>query len=195
MKTTSHLCPLKTELHDFDSEQFGCVEDLQHLTPTDDGWSAMMVACSECGFSPDQTSLFGDGELFIVQNFGNVVLPENSRSTSTQVIRLSGELGLRDIIVCGHMRCQTVSHFVSGDPGIQWLQHGNGLRHLMHRHYSHLHSGQCREVAVQENVLMQLEKVVDDIGDSTPDLRVHGWILDSESARVFSFNPECGQFE
>ena len=72
---------LDRSLHDFDLQHFGSTDDLRSVSPTSEGWSAIMVTCSEFGFQPDQNSIFEIGELYVIQNFGNVVLPFGDSGT------------------------------------------------------------------------------------------------------------------
>ena len=120
------LLQLKPALHRFDKSRFNDISELQRTSPTRDGWVAMMMTCSELGFAPDSNSLFKPGQLFIVQNFGNVVLPNSCVTAGeTRCVIAATEREIQHIIVCGHLSCRTVGHFLEkGSRSVIWLENG-----------------------------------------------------------------------
>ncbi len=137
------------------------------------------------------------GPTVIVHNFGNVVLP-NSYVTAgeTQCEIAATEREIQHIIVCGHLSCRTVGHFLEeGSRSVIWLEHGDRLRDLIQAHYPHLTHQQMVDVGVQENVLIQLEHLLADIEVMGADIRAQGWLLDDDTQRIYSYNVRSGQFE
>ena len=191
------LLQLKPALHRFDKSRFNDISELQSTSPTRDGWVAMMITCSELGFAPDSNSLFKPGQLFIVQNFGNVVLPDSCVTAGeTRCVIAATEREIQHIIVCGHLSCRTVGHFLEkGSRSVIWLEHGNRLRDLVQAHYPHLTHQQMVDVGAQENVLIQLEHLLADIDVTGANIRVQGWLLDDDTQRIYSYNVRSGQFE
>ncbi len=194
LKSSNLLHQLNPNLHDFDAEQFGSIKDLKALKPTADGWSAIMVTCSEFGFQPDQTSIFEIGRLYIIQNFGNVILPLGDSEFQTEVTHALQTKGLRDVIVCGHVNCRTVGHFLLRDRDNDWLQHGDRLREFMESRYSDLDESAKVNIAAQENVLLQLEKELESLRQANVNARIHGWMIGVSANRVYRFDPNQGQF-
>ena len=68
---------------------------------------ALFVTCSDSRINPILITQTEPGELFIVRNAGNIVpphhpLPGGEEATIEFAV---AELGIRDVIVCGHTRC------------------------------------------------------------------------------------------
>jgi len=108
MRTSSRFHPLDPSLHNFDQVQWGTMADLKSLKAVDAGWSAIMLTCTDLGFVPDQTSIFEEGQLFFIQNFGNVVLPHSESEAETEVTKVLREKRMKDVIICGHLNCRAV---------------------------------------------------------------------------------------
>lgn len=185
--------PLDSSLHDFSSTQFGSLDDLRVITPTVEGWSAIMVTCSELGFLPDQTSIFEAGQLYVIQNFGNVVLPIPRSESETEVTRSIQTKGLQDVIICGHLNCRSIEHFLAKEQTND-LQPGIPLHELIETHYQNLDTLAKSNIAAQENVLLQIENVIASLRAANLKARLYAWMTEGLTNRIYHFNPFDGQF-
>jgi carbonic anhydrase len=188
------LHSLDPSLHDFAPSTFGTIEDLKQLQPNSDGWSAAMVCCSEFGFQPDQNSIFDIGELYTVQNFGNVILPWGEDKVVTEISHVLQEKQLKDLIVFGHVGCKTVEHFLWEDRDIEWLQHGDKLRDFMSLHYGDVSAENQLSIAAQENILLQLKKEMLSLHEHGVEARLHGWLSIGLGNRIMRYDVQSGQF-
>ena len=108
MRQSSRFHPLDPNLHKFDKVQLGTIADLKSSKSADDGWSAIMLTYADLGFLPDQTLIFDDGQLFMIQNFGNVVVSFSESEPETDVTEVLRTKRMKDVIVCGHLNCRAV---------------------------------------------------------------------------------------
>jgi carbonic anhydrase len=78
---------------------------------------ARFVTCSDSRVNPNLITQTDPGDLFIVRNAGNIVPPHHplpGGEEATIEFALT-ELGIRDVIVCGHTRCGAMSGLLSPD--------------------------------------------------------------------------------
>lgn len=206
MPLSYSLPTLNTELHDLDPALFGSPSQLRCAAPNAEGWSAVMVTCSEFGFRPDDNSAVAPGQLYLIQNFGNV-LPVSPSSPDTQSLAhqvIRG--GIRDVIVLGHIGCRFVRSSLCDDrdsePRDSETQVGsqaNRLSQFMATHYGHRDVQRDHQelaaIAAQEHVLMQLENVVRSLQDADVTLRLHAWMGGVHPNRLWRFDPHSAQFD
>lgn len=167
----------------------------------------LFITCSDSRISPNLLTQTRPGELFIVRNAGNVIPPwgpvaGGEAATIEYAVRA---LGVRDVIVCGHSHCGAMAGLL--DPASterlpamrQWLNHAQRTREIIDASYGDL-SGPARlGVAIQENVLVQMENLRTHpvIAEALAEHRVqlHGWVYKLEQGEVFAYDPDHGQFD
>jgi carbonic anhydrase len=113
-------------------------------------------------------------------------------------------LGVKDIIVCGHSHCGAMKGLISPPseedfPALsQWLLHAEVTKRLMRDKYRERDAAQKLGIAIQENVLAQLENLrthpVVASALSQGRLKLHGWVYKIETGEVFGYDPETRQF-
>ena len=146
------------------------------------------------------------GELFILRNAGNIV-PPHGPNVGGEVATIEyavAVLGVTDVIVCGHSHCGAVGALLNLDsladlPAVRsWLGHAEATRRIVKENYKHLDGEALRNVAVQENVLVQLEHLrtqpVVAAAVARGALRLHGWVYKIETGEVYAYDVERGQF-
>jgi carbonic anhydrase len=167
---------------------------------------ALFITCCDSRVNPNLITQTDPGDLFIHRNIGNVVPPYGSSNGGEgATIEYAVEvLGIRDIIICGHSRCGAMAAAVGPDlrdkyPGVaNWLSHADATRRILREKYSELRDEQLLNVAIQENVLVQLENlrthpaVAAKVASGR--LNLHGWVYKIETGQVFGFQPDLGQF-
>jgi carbonic anhydrase len=167
---------------------------------------ALFITCSDSRVNPNLITQTNPGELFIVRNAGNIVPPHHPHPGGEEatVEFAIVELGIRDIIVCGHTRCGAMKGLLALDelqdmPGVKyWLAHAEATRRIIREKYQHLSDVPLLTAATQENVLVQLEHLRTHpavaSGLAAGKLKLHGWVYKIETGEVFAFDPSIGQF-
>jgi len=167
---------------------------------------ALFITCSDSRVNPNLITQTNPGELFIVRNAGNIVPPHhpNPGGEEATVEFAIAELGIRDIIVCGHTRCGAMKGLLALDqlhdmPAVKyWLAHAEATRRIIREKYRHLTDVPLLTGATQENVLVQLEHLRTHpavaSGLAAGNLKLHGWVYKIETGEVFAFDPSIGQF-
>ncbi|MCA9606992.1 MAG: carbonic anhydrase, partial [Myxococcales bacterium] len=146
------------------------------------------------------------GELFICRNAGNIVPPHGVASGEAATIEYAiFALGIKDIIVCGHSGCGAMKavlepELVENAPAVRaWLEHAASTGRIVSENYGELSPEKQHKVAVEENVLVQIEnlRTLPVVASALVrgDLRVHGWVYKIETGEVFGYDNASGQFE
>jgi carbonic anhydrase len=194
-------------LHRFQTELFSSQQELFERLAHGQQPDALLITCSDSRINPNLITQTEPGELFIVRNAGNLVPAQGSPvggEMATIEFAVVG-LGIRDIIVCGHSHCGAVKALLNPD-GIRatmpamcaWLGHAEATRRLVDEKYAELSPADRLNVAIQENVLQQLENLRTHpavaAGLARGDLKLHGWVYKFETGEVFAYDPARGQF-
>lgn len=177
---------------------------------------ACFITCADSRIVPTMITHADPGQLFIVRNVGNLVpcygTSNNGEMAAVEYAIL--ELGIKDLIVCGHTGCGAMKALVSGilpadaapqTPAkrplhtvLHWLRHADSTAEIIRTHYAHLSGDELVDVAAEENVLVQLEHLrtlpVVAARASTGEVRLHGWMYNIGSGEVLHFDAEVGQF-
>ncbi len=170
---------------------------------------ACMITCADSRIVPNLITNSEPGELFIVRNVGNII-PCFGTSNNGEMAAIEYavvELGIQDIIVCGHTGCGAMKALVSQAATIDagrlphvssWLRHAQATLEIVKDHYGHLQGEKLANAAAEENVLVQLEhlRTLPVIASrvSSGRVRLHGWMYKIDSGEVFYFESEAGQF-
>jgi len=158
----------------------GFFDRLRHQQTPDLLW----IGCSDSRLTPNQILNRAPGEVFVHRNVGNVVVHTDMNFLS--VLQYGVEvLGVRDVIVCGHLGCGGVRAALGTKPlGLidNWLRH---IRDVAMRHRGEIEA-LTDEVAREDrlcelNVAAQVENVchttiVQDACRRGQPLAVHGWV-------------------
>jgi carbonic anhydrase len=170
---------------------------------------ACMITCADSRIVPNLITNSQPGELFIVRNVGNIIpcFGTNNNGEMAAIEYAVAELGIEDIIICGHTGCGAMNALVSqtttDDPrrlGLvtSWLRHAQATLEIVRDHYGHLQGEKLADIAAEENVLVQLEhlRTLPVIASRVPSgrVRLHGWMYKINSGEVFFYESETGQF-
>ncbi len=193
-------------LHKFKSEIFNPNQEL--FRPLVDGQKpeVLFITCSDSRIDPNLITQTNPGELFIMRNAGNIVPPYGpgmgGAAATVEFAVLT--LGVRYLIVCGHTGCGAMSALL--DPSIlhdapamrEWLGYAEATRRVVVDNYPDI-SGEARlTVAVEENVLTQIEHL-----RTHPAVRsrvargvlsLHAWVYKLQTGEVFQYDPVQTQF-
>lgn len=170
---------------------------------------ALLITCADSRIVPNLITNSEPGQLFIVRNVGNII-PCYGTSNNGDLAAVEYaivELGIEDVIVCGHTGCGAMQSLVhsatAGSPSrtplmAQWLRHAAATLEIIREHYGHLQGPALINAAAEENVLVQLEHLrtlpVVASRISTGRVRLHGWMYKIDSGEVFYYESEVGQF-
>jgi carbonic anhydrase len=157
----------------------------------------LFLACSDSRIVPSLLTSTDPGELFVVRNVGNMIPIADHDETPAEAAFAVGVLGVRDIVVCGHMGCGAMRALREGIPSrfpclARWLKSASAdeLRQLQ--------EAPDVDEAAKHNVVVQLEHL-----KSHPivarrieagELRLHGWFFDFRSGALSEWCPEQQQF-
>jgi carbonic anhydrase len=193
-------------LHHFQSEIFLSHKELFERLSRGQNPDALFITCSDSRINPNFITQTNPGELFILRNAGNIVPPYGAASggeEATIEFAVAG-LGIKDIIVCGHSLCGAMNGLLHPEelrhmPSVMaWLSHAEATRRLVTLNYADLDEQQQLNVAIQENVLAQLENLRTHPAVasrlSRGELNLHGWTYKIETGEVFGYQPKEGQF-
>ncbi len=173
----------------------------------------LFIGCSDSRVVPNVFASTDPGDLFVLRNVGNIVPPCSPDGHSSGDISEFAtiefaiqQLGVSDIIVCGHSECGAVNAIISGRQNVTmphlaaWLEFGDKAPNLVDKIKFDVAEKPARHNLVsQANVLLQLEhlKTYPLIQEQirAGKLKLHGWWFDIESGDVRRFNEDTKHFE
>ncbi|OYW25125.1 MAG: hypothetical protein B7Z55_00235 [Planctomycetales bacterium 12-60-4] len=164
---------------------------------------ACFITCCDSRVDPNLITNSEPGQLFIVRNVGNLV-PCHGTSNNGELAAVEfaiAELGVQDVIVCGHTGCGAMKALLGGQgsPTIQrWLIHAEATREIIRERYSHLDGDDLLTAAAEENVLVQMEhlRTLPVIASRLAQGRVHlhGWMFKIATGEVFAYDSDLHHF-
>jgi carbonic anhydrase len=193
-------------IHSFRTGYFATHRQLfEQLATTGQNPETLFITCSDSRVVPTLITNAAPGELFIVRNVGNVVPRADLPGGTAAAIQYAVEvLKVENVIVCGHTQCGAMQAILHPERVEEltyvkrWLRQTSNLRRLMQERYAHLNDAARLTVAVQENVLAQLENlreypfIAERLENQT--LHISGWVFDLARGEVFDYDPEAGEF-
>jgi len=206
-------------VHRFHTNEFGQYSELfQKLSTEGQKPHTLFITCSDSRILAELITQSKPGDLFVVKNIGNIVPPSSAlgstNSTAAAIEFAVCEVGVADIVVCGHSQCGAMHALVgegskaSKDEGKvdetphlrEWLQVAAPVRDVIERDYAHLMDDPeaLLNAASEENVLFALENlrtypaVQRRLEEGT--LHLHAWFFKIATAELFAYDPEQKQF-
>jgi carbonic anhydrase len=166
----------------------------------------LFITCSDSRINPNLLTQTGPGEIFILRNAGNIIPPHGAMmgGEAATIEYAVGILGVTDIVVCGHSHCGAMTGLL--EPGAMadlpamrtWLGHAEATRRIVTENYADLTGEERTSVAIQENVLVQLENLrtipVVAARLASGRLHLHGWVYKIETGEVYAYDPAEAQF-
>src|SRR5271170_831012 len=199
-------------VHKFQTDEFGNYRKLfRKLSQEGQNPHTLFITCSDSRVLAELITQSKPGDLFVVKNVGNIVPPSNvtgdTNSTAAAIEFAVENLGVSDIVICGHSQCGAISCLLGETPVGESTPHLRDWLHLagpvlgtMKKEYAHLKTNAERSTAAAvENVLFGLENlhsyhcVQERLMDGT--LRLHGWFFEIATAELFAYDPESLQFQ
>jgi carbonic anhydrase len=197
---------LVSGVHQFQKSAFAARRELFQRLANGQNPHSLFITCADSRIVPTLLTQANPGDLFILRNAGNLV-PAYGKDLGAEAAGIEyalQALGVEHIVVCGHSRCGAMSALVDpklaeGMPAVeQWLSHAAATRRVLTENYPGLSPDAALNVAIQENVLIQLENLrthpIVAARLAAGRLRLHGWVYRIETGDVFAFDPREGQF-
>jgi len=193
-------------VHRFRHEVFRQQRDLFQRLAQGQEPQTLFITCSDSRIDPNLITHTVPGDLFVLRNAGNLV-PAFGATSGGEVATIEfavAGLGVCDIVVCGHSHCGAMKGLLhpeglSDMPAMaEWLKHAEATRRIIRSKYAHLSGNELLDVAIEENVLMQLENLQTHpavaVALSQGELRLHAWVYEIESGEVFAYDDGAEQF-
>jgi carbonic anhydrase len=193
-------------VHHFQASIFTSQRELFERLANGQHPEALFITCSDSRINPNLITQTDPGELFILRNAGNIIPPYGAANggEGATIEFAVVELGVKDIIVCGHSLCGAMKGLLHPDklgdmPAVRsWLAHAEATRRIMRDKYGD-HTGSALLTAtVEENVLVQIENLRTHpcvaAGLAKGDLKLHAWVYQIETGKVFDYDQTDCQF-
>jgi carbonic anhydrase len=194
-------------IHKFRSEVYPKERQLYVMLSGGQTPETLFITCSDSRIDPTRFTSSNPGELFLIRNAGNLVPPYGTAAGSGELATIEyavSVLKVKNIVVCGHSDCGAVSAMLHPEklkdlPSVSaWLAHMERTRRVIHENYSELSHEELLEIAIQENILVQLEHVMMHPAVATRmlrgDLKLFGWYFEIQTAKVYGYDVTDGQF-
>jgi len=165
----------------------------EKLAKLKDGQSpkTLFVTCSDSRICANEMTQTEQGELFVIRNAGNSILPNNEQNGDADQATLEYAvlaLGVEEIVICGHSHCGLVTAALSGVDKNQLKYIDNYLRKFTELKKTVEEKGLELVEAIHQNVRNQMHNVLsyDFVKDkvASGSLKIHGWYYTLESGEV-----------
>ncbi|MGG6293113.1 carbonic anhydrase [Leptolyngbya sp. AN02str] len=163
----------------------------------------LFITCSDSRIDPSLLTQANPGEIFEIQNAGNIIPPyEATNGGEGATIEYAIDaLGIRQIVICGHTHCGAMKGLLNMEkiedelPLVHaWLKHAEATRRVIQEHYGHLEGEDKLKAAVAENVLTQIEnlRTYPTIHSKLfkGELKIYAWVYDIDTGEVMAYDPE-----
>lgn len=164
--------------------------------------TVLFIGCSDSRVVPHLLLDSGIGELFVVRNVGNFVPPFDAshgyHGTAAAIEFAVLNLGVREIIVCGHSHCGAIQALYGDPPAearhmIKWLELGRDAVLPVTPSEEALRRTEQRSVALQLERLLDYPMVRRRIEGG--ELFLRGWHYLIEEGKVLVLDVESGRFQ
>jgi carbonic anhydrase len=193
-------------IHQLRTVEFRPSHALFQLPSRGRGPELLLIVCSDLGIDPYSLIPTNMVDLYVMQNFGNLVAPYDPRhpDVASSVEMALAVYPVKDIVICGHIPCDVIRNLLALDdtgdaetPAIaNALRHAQRTRHVTAEHYHHLEGEPLLTAPIEENVLVQLEnlRTLPAVASrlNRGDLHLHGWVY--EPGAIFVYDPHQEQF-
>ena len=200
LKLLPGLHQFKKEIHWPNKEFF---DRLSHGQSPD----AVFITCSDSRIVTSLLTQTSPGELFVIRNAGNIVpaYEEHVGAEAAAIEFAVVQLEVKDIIVCGHLGCGAIAGLLKPEsleemPDLgRWLQYAEKTKRILCDHYHEQDFESVHDIAVQENVLVQLENIRGLPSVSKRlwkrEIELHGWVYEIQTGRVYIYDPVDEEFQ
>ena len=189
----------------FQRDAFPKRSELFRRLATEQHPSILFITCSDSRVEPSLLMQQEPGELFVIRNAGNIVPsygPEPG-GVSASVEYAVVELGVSDVIICGHSDCGAMTAIADCKcmdhmPAVaNWLRHAAAAK-AVNAARDHASDHDRLNSLVRENVIAQLANIRTHpavaLALEQRKLNLHGWVYDIESGAIAVFEESRRRF-
>ena len=153
--------------------------------------SILYIGCSDSRVAAEEMLGAGPGDLLVHRNIANLI-PNNDHSSNTVVNFALRDLGVKNIVVCGHYGCGGVlAAMQSTDLGVltSWLQNIRDVYRLHSVELDSIANEELRyrrlvELNVHEQCINLLKIAEVQNAYTTEGLVIAGWVFDMATGRI-----------
>jgi carbonic anhydrase len=168
---------------------------------------ALFITCSDSRINPNLITQTEPGDLFLIRNAGNIV-PSYGAGVGGEAATVEyavSVLKMPNIIVCGHYGCGAMRYLMRMDdsgndlPSVrEWCSQAESTRRIVKENYGHLPLEQQDGVAIEQNVLVQLDHLRTHPGVAAAlarrEVNLYGWVYRIETGEVLAYDPAAARF-
>lgn len=198
--------PLAVQSENFPSRVAGVQPEPWEEASKEPNSKVLFITCSDLPVTPHLLLRCGPGEVFMLQNAGNLVPPYQAGSSgeAATIEYCMRVLNVQHIIVCGHSHCGVLACLMNPKdmeqlPALKnWLSQAHATRTFIQKEFNQLKGESLVAKAIGENVRVQLQNlrthptVVERI--SLGQVKLHGWIYHNESGDLWFYDFESQRF-
>jgi carbonic anhydrase len=192
-------------LHTFQTTVFPIQKDFFESLVTGQKPEILFITCSDSRINPQLITTTKPGEMFILRNAGNIIPQFGDGSSEEATVEFAvSELGVKDIILCGHFHCGAIQAALDIErtkkmPSLYSWVNQNIIPTLdfVEKNYEINDKNILIDILIQEHVLAQLENLKTHpaiINNINKGLSLHGWIYKFETGEIFAYDALEGQF-
>jgi len=168
----------------------------------------LFITCSDSRIDPNLLTQTQPGELFILRNLGNIIpaFGTLNNGEGAAIEYAVSALNIKHIVVCGHYHCGSMKGLLQLQKLAEemplvhdWLKsHAESTRRLLKENYEGYEEEKLLKIAVEENVLTQIENL-----ETYPVIRsklhgdklsIHAWVYEIETGKIFAYNIKQSKF-
>ncbi|WP_033309307.1 carbonic anhydrase [Streptomyces iakyrus] len=153
---------------------------------------AMFIACSDARLVPALLTVAQPGDLFELRTYGGVIPPYDATTPTGESRTIEyavNDLGVSDIIVCGHSHCDVVTSEMHDNLAVSGItESGDDAAPLT----GDLTAAGHWHVLAQVDALSNYPCVVPRLADRS--LRLHAWFHEIETGATLAHHPRASTF-
>lgn len=190
-------------LHQFQANYFSSHKELFEQLSLGQHPRILFITCSDSRIDPNLITQTQPGELFIIRNVGNIIPPYGLQvSSEGAAIEYAVEvLGIQTIVICGHSHCGAIEgllklrNIAEEMPLVyNWLKYAEATRRIIKDNYPTYQGEDLLNIAIEENVLIQIENLrtypVVSSKLHRGELNIYGWVYKIETGGVEVYSAE-----
>lgn len=168
----------------------------------------LIITCSDSRIDPNLLTQTKPGELFVIRNIGNIIPPHGTLNSSegAGIEYAVAALNIKHVVVCGHSHCGSMKALLQLNklnedmPLVyDWLKHhGEPIRRLLKENYGNSHPEELLKIAIEENVLTQIENLktypVIHSKVRSGKITIHGWVYGIETGEIHAYDSQGDRF-
>lgn len=166
----------------------------------------LFITCSDSRIDPALITQTEPGDMFLIQNAGNIVPPYGSAygGTGASIEYAVAALNVEHVIICGHSACGAMGALLNKSaidhlPTVKhWLSMAETTRILMEVQTQGLNDQERVDACIKLNIPVQLShlKTLPSVAAKIQknEIQLHGWVYHIDSGEIDVYQEEGNQF-